>query len=1526
MKSRKFGSLAVLVLAFAFAAWLVVGCSSGAVNVITITVSPTSDIVIAGQVATFTATVSGTTTTTVAKWPCTYSYTPLPTASTPNPKAVTGDCTSGQKIANIGSVGSWVITTTNGSNVLTYTAPTLANFPSPAPTLTFTATADADSKKTATATISLDSGIRLSITPTTVTVPVGITPAAAVAFQPASQNSGLTNLVWLVTQPNAGSSTVTNETANPAAVTCSPTCGSIDTNGIFTAPAALPTATTPSGSTSTSPTTVYVVVWSASDSTHYAVSTITLVSATNNSINFTGLFPPTVPAGSALASVYLNAGNLLNTTNIYFIPPGATSGSPIALANIYTIPISGEYCTASASGVTPVVTCNASLMSRIELTQSQLAIPGIAHIEIDGLPGNQTAPLPCTNIPNSDGSTTTSNISCPLNIAYASPAVVSATPDNIPQGSNSLIAVNGGYFGGTNTPIVKLLLDGSLNTVSSSGPRQFVGTQQGTSLQNPGLYEVSVQSNAPLGSQPLFPTATTNVAVQPTFATLNSIPTTLSLGAGNPAPSSFALDSANGFAVMTEQGTNMLQIIDLTGSVPVLGPSYTMTSGGAPTSVALDTQLSIPGYSGQDLAVVVSSADSKLYLYAISRTSITQIGSIPVDLQSLILASGTGVPTPFSVGVDPETHLAALAYSSTNQFANVGFIVDVNPNLDGSDTKVHTCFANSKAQIPPCAIALVSMVTGATPQVVMQPGAPLAYVTPGGQGTTSVVNLLQQGTSSQIAPAGTSTTTSGAYRVNGVVTIITTTPHGINPSSGGTVIISGLLPADLNGTYQVLAGSVTSPYTFQYAQPGTPTGTELETNTGASGSPLGSVQYGTSYYSFNTTSTATGAAINPTTRMFAFADPNASTGQIGFISTFDQTVSSLTLTAGSCYTCQPNPSGAPELGFNSVSFDPYTDVLVAYDPSTNPATPSFPGNAISLINPGTTTASGGYSAAYRIIAAIPTGQVGSGTYTPTGQTTPVTVNGPMIYDPKSKFVLVGNAGSNTLSYLNLDPSNQFKPIHIDTLQVIPAPGQSTNPAWAVPSGQPALGSPASTTCNPIDPNNPCMPQAVQLNQTATLRVLGGGFLPGGAGSANPVVRLDGSSNGVTILTATNGEVDFTVNASVLTVAHDYALDVVAGGVTSNSMDLYAVGVLDMTPVCATTSSFPQGPEGVAIDDTLHIAFVTNYACNSVSIITINPAGFTTKGGTVAPYGSVINTLKVGNNPIGVDVIPRLGYAVVANNGDTPTGTASVIDYSHSYTPDTAQVLSFTTTTTTSGVTTSTTSNTVAVGLAPVGVAFDQDRALALVANSGSNTLSSIDLTVILPGAVTTTVPVATTIALSGPPTAVAVDNDQALAVVTNLQNSGTSSTSAGLDVVTLNTSPPVKSTTASVSSLTASLTGLVFDPTPAFNPTPSDRVFYATSTQQNAIYMFDPVAGSTTTYRVGINPYSLGFNYQTGTLLTINSTSNTSSIVDSQNLKSTQTLGISSQSQFAVAVDNWFNTAVIADQNNNRVLFLALPK
>jgi hypothetical protein len=380
----------------------------------------------------------------------------------------------------------------------------------------------------------------------------------------------------------------------------------------------------------------------------------------------------------------------------------------------------------------------------------------------------------------------------------------------------------------------------------------------------------------------------------------------------------------------------------------------------------------------------------------------------------------------------------------------------------------------------------------------------------------------------------------------------------------------------------------------------------------------------------------------------------------------------------------------------------------------------------------------------------------------------------------------------------------------------------------------------------------------------------------------------------------------------------------SGGVTSttNAIDLHVVKLLDMSPACAPNGTFPQGPEAVAIDESRHIALVSNYACNSVSVIAIDPTGFVKSDGSVAPYGTILGSVTVGKNPIGIGVIPRLGYAVVANSGDTPNGTASIIDISK---PDTPAIVSWSVT---SGTTT-TTANTVTVGLSPLGVVIDQDRALALVANNGSNTLSSIDLTVLAPsvtGGHTKSAPSATTVALSGPPTAIAVDPNIPVAVVTSLQNSGTTSVTGGLDVVNLGITPPVKSSTASVSSLSASLTGIVYDPGDPNGATAQTGLFYATSTQSNAIYSFNANTGSVQTIRVGINPFSAGYNYQTGTLLTINSTSNSSSVVDVQNFKMRQTLGISSMSQFAIAVVNFTNTAVIVDQNNNRVVFLNLPR
>src|SRR5215469_4358130 len=228
---------------------LISGCSSSSVNVITVSVTPSAVPVLAGQVQTFTAVVSGSTNTTVTNWDCNYTYTPSPTTGNPNPTAVKGTCTSGGTLSGngeSGSFGTWTISTANGSNVLTYTAPALSDFPKPyKPTLTFTATADADSKKTAPATVILDSGIRVTISPTTATVPVGITPPVHQTFNVTFQNSPPVNVQYKLVQPNsANTSNPNNQTANPLADTCTvssptssnPDCGSIDANGIYTPP------------------------------------------------------------------------------------------------------------------------------------------------------------------------------------------------------------------------------------------------------------------------------------------------------------------------------------------------------------------------------------------------------------------------------------------------------------------------------------------------------------------------------------------------------------------------------------------------------------------------------------------------------------------------------------------------------------------------------------------------------------------------------------------------------------------------------------------------------------------------------------------------------------------------------------------------------------------------------------------------------------------------------------------------------------------------------------------------------------------------------------------------------------------------------------------------------------------------------------------------------------------------------------------------------------------------------------------
>src|SRR5262249_46290121 len=165
-----------------------------------------------------------------------------------------------------------------------------------------------------------------------------------------------------------------------------------------------------------------------------------------------------------------------------------------------------------------------------------------------------------------------------------------------------------------------------------------------------------------------------------------------------------------------------------------------------------------------------------------------------------------------------------------------------------------------------------------------------------------------------------------------------------------------------------------------------------------------------------------------------------------------------------------------------------------------------------------------------------------------------------------------------------------------------------------------------------------------------------------------------------------------------------------------------------------------------------LAIVTNSGCNSISTIDINPANPT--------FGTILNTVSVGTTPQGIAVSPRLGYAVVANNG---SNTASVVNLKA--TPPVLAV------------------SDVAVGTSPIGVAIDDASGVAIVANFTSNTVSELNLGLLFGSSPATSL-TATTIGGVQQPIAVAIDpdrgtNNQGLAVVTGLQLlSGSSATGA----------------------------------------------------------------------------------------------------------------------------------------------------
>ncbi len=1453
-----------ILLAMAFASFWSSGCgSSGQANQVRVAVSGAFSVMVPTQSQTLSAIVTGATDVT-ATFDCTFTTTPNPTTATPNPTpSASAECTTAS--GAVGTLTPIASTGTTVASTATFTAP--AVFPDqtkfPNVIVTITATANADRKRTGTFTIAFDSGVRISVTPATATLATAATQqffaqkADGTIFQPSE-------ITWHVTFET---------TARITSASCSGgsnDCGSIDANGVYTAPAKVPAAAPSSTTTPVNAAGIVTVfAFSNVDNSRAAQAAVTVVQAGN--ITFSGISPSVVPQGAPQQDIFLAATNANSQLGVNLVD---SSGSPT------TINPQSQIKVVFAPGST-----SSSIGARVRLTADNLKTPGHYTIQVT----------------TSNSSVTVTGGPFPLDIVPASPAIVGTTPANfqeatLGQTGGAPFTIDGGFFGPPNAPTVATNFNGQAlltnpSTLAASTARRLTGFLPASSGagHTAGLYSFGVRYTTSPGpfNPPAATTATTNVAVIPDYGGSNSSnpnppldvnntalilqpvpspapanppkiytgPAPLVSFAASSAPSSIALDQVDRLAVVTLAGVNSnnVQFIGLSSGTPTV-TAQVSSGGNVATGVAVDDQLVFRIPSQPNVAAVVNYASRSLSVISIPAGTLLAT----VDLSSVIPSGSSAFvePFPYSVGIDPFSHRAVVAFASTN----VGLII----NLDSNPSASLQCLPsppNTTWALPFCPIDYVTLSSGANPQVAFEPGARLAYITPGGAGLLSAVNLAN--------PSSGLVNIASATRASNLVTITTSAAHNLIPGNPGTVLISGLPPGatnktDFNGSFPVAA--VLDATHFQYSQ--------ADPDDTTTCTAICRATSGIPFLTFTISPSIVGVAINPVTRQAVLADPNATTSQITFLNPQSESVSSMTVFSEA--TGQVT-TGSPELGAETVAFQPFSNTAVSFNPRTN---------EVSLLDP----------SLLQRPAIVTTGQNGLATVCAANcaSTTPtnVTIPGAIAVDPVNNLVLTVNSGSSAITGFKL---GTIKAVHIESVQTpaIDAGSASvTTPASLSPAVKITLGT---------------APAAV-----SGVKILGTGFDSGSQVLLDGVAFASSTLGNFTL--ASGQEIDVTIPASVLNAGpRNYALSVTSSlGVGSNVIGFTVLEEIPLAPCnvsTATPNGTPAAPGGVAIDEVNNLAVVTNTGsgCNQVSVFSLAPANI------FNPAVENVKTIQTGQTPTGVAVLPRLAYhgqaagtsgiAVVTNNG---SNTVSIVDLVNAVQVKDAS------------------GNPIApsVGTGPSGVAIDQETNLAVIANTASNTVSTMDLTPLTLSPFGTLTP--STVAVDQNPIAVAIDpdrgtNGRGLAVVTCNALNGASSPTGILDSVDIGLSTPARSN-VSTPFLASTPAGVVFDP--AVSP----ALFYAVSTQGNVITAYNPDSGQTRSIPVGINPNAIAYNFQTSTILTVNSLSNSISIVDSQTFATRATLGIGATSRFAAAIQTSTNLAVIADQANNRVILFPLPK
>src|SRR5579859_194801 len=1251
----------------------VAGCGSNN-NAIAISISVVSSIpgsLILGQTTTITATVTGSTDLNVTwgdpqknlKTGCAYTTTTIASNGTANPPSNPVDCPSD------GSLGT--ISNEQTTGTATYLAPSVLPDPTKFPGLQIQiwACSVATPIKCGDAALAIDSGVSVSITPATAAVPTSEKQPFIALLANDLKSQGVT---WLLTQQTPTSSTVsTNSNIYASLKTCTVAgnatgCGSIDANGVYTAPSAVPTTTVPANTTAaptdcTTPQNLTIVATSVEDPTRFAIGTITITQG--GPIQFNGITPTIAPQGGDFWDIYLSAPNISSSSILTLTDANGgtttlTSGTgQVKVLFPVTAPTTGTSTTSNGCTFTPV-TPPPSTGARVRLLSANLANAGPITISVTDPAQTVTQ---CTGNPLPSGCTSAGSFT--YNVVPVRPTAVSSSPNDVVQNTSGAASsadlslhIDGGYFG-DNGQLANAFFGNTLLTASTNGQGhplsfakqlavQFPSNQVNAGL--PGLYSLSVSrttppvpftNNAAVGDLAVFPSYLTDPPL---------VVSSLSTGFGT-FPGPIDIDSDLGVVAVVETGSaGNPGATPPIPAVPGAVQFYTIGNGtltaiGSPVPVGINPGPSVlpTGLSvnrNNHTVAVVNYGEQSVTVLPIPGAPVQAAGTpFSFTIAGVLQGAVSPAPLPYSIGVDPDTNMGVVAYSSTStsSASNLGFLVDLNP---GSSSKCLP-FSNAPAA-PPCAFAQVTLDSGAYPQVAMAPHGHLAFVSPGGSGTLQGVDVTKPSTS-----LGITSLTLAA----GIVTVTTNAPSKNNilfPGNAGTVLISGVPTTNSAGNTNfngVYTAAIVSDTSFTYISPSLSSGT-VNITPNSDGTSPANVYFSTPNLIYGGVSQTTqGIAINPisNTAALADADSTGTTGpQLFVVNNLDQSVSAIAFQNGCTlyYVTAPGCQGGPELlGTADVAWQPYSNAIVSYNPGINQVSVSDPNTARRygfacelktttaagcIVDPGAEIKNGGPHCLASQGATLSTctqqyqNQItlqGTGTAlikVTNGTTGNLTLWGGLAVDAATNQALVVMSGSGQIDVVNLgpcsqtgssdiitggascpNPFNSLKPAQI-TEVLVPTPSTPPPPPGAI-GGIPGASVPEGTLTSTTD--------------LAGVQIFGSGF------DAQTTVRLDNTALPATDVTfVSSRQLTVTIPANpYLSFPHRFALDLVNGsGVQSNATDFLVVQAVDLSQACpnildANGNPVATMPSSVAIADQLvngpfsPNTAVTNFNCNNV---------------------------------------------------------------------------------------------------------------------------------------------------------------------------------------------------------------------------------------------------------------------------------------------------------------------------------------